>query len=71
MGVIVRTKPSIDDVNMLVLAEFLFDLRPFEQYVLPLAPPLLILGKADAVHCELGMKLFGRLYFHERLLVRA
>src|SRR6476620_8982274 len=50
-----------------MLTQFLFDLRPFEQYVLSFAPALLVFGKAHAMHQQFCMYFLDRFDFHEFL----
>src|SRR5207237_9820045 len=50
MSMVVRTEPSIDHVNMFVLAELFLDVRPLEKNFLAFAPPLLVLGELYAMH---------------------
>ena len=67
--VIVRSQPSVDNVNMFMLAQLLFDVGPLEENLLPLAPPLLVLGELDAMHHQFGMGFLNRFYFHPRLQI--
>jgi hypothetical protein len=59
MGMIVRTEPGIDDVNMLMLTQLFFDFRPLEQNRLSFAPTLLVLGELDALHHQIGVGFFN------------
>src|SRR5690348_1181035 len=64
---IVRAEASVNDIDMFVLAQFLFDLRPFEQHVLSFAPALLVFGEAHAMHQQFCMYFLDRFDFHEFL----
>src|SRR5688500_19235175 len=63
--VVVGAQPRVYDVNMLVLPQLLFDVRPFEQYLLPLVAALLVLGEAHAMHHQFCMSLLDGLDLHE------
>ena len=62
--VIVRAEASVNDIDVFMLTQFLFDLRPFEQYVLSFAPALLVFGKAHAMHQQFCMYFLDRFDFH-------
>ena len=68
MGVIVRPQARVDDVNMLVLAQLLFNLGPFKKHVLLLATPLFVLCETNAVHHQSTMNFLDRSFRHEFLL---
>jgi hypothetical protein len=53
--VIVGTQPRVDDINMFMLAQLLFDIRPLEKHVLSFASAYLLLGELYAVHRQFGM----------------
>jgi hypothetical protein len=64
MRVIIGTQTRIDDIDMLVLAQLFFDIRPLEKNFLAFAPALLFLGELDTVQHQFGMFFLDRLYFH-------
>src|SRR5215831_2779175 len=69
MGMIVGAQARINDVNVLVLAQLLFDLRPFEQHLLLFATALLLLCKTHAVHAQFTVNFLDRSLLHDSLLV--